>query len=130
MPVRRETLMMPNEVIAKVNNLPVVSQAAIKLVTLLDQPAISNGDIVTVLKYDNVLTAKLLRACNSPFFGFEEATNTQPFGQASFYEGQSLGNMVMEYVFTFPLTSVEQTIVINSGALPVPTGVSVSVNQL
>ena len=70
--VRRETLMMPNEVIAKVNNLPVVSQAAIKLVTLLDQPAISNEDVVTVLKYDNVLTAKLLRACNSPLFGFEE----------------------------------------------------------
>jgi putative nucleotidyltransferase with HDIG domain len=64
--------MTPNEVIAKVKNLPAVSQAAIKLVTLLDQPAVSNEDIVTVLKYDNVLTAKLLRACNSPYFGFEE----------------------------------------------------------
>ena len=64
--------MTPNEVIAKVKNLPAVSQAALKLVTLLDQPAVSNEDVVTVLKYDNVLTAKLLRACNSPYFGFEE----------------------------------------------------------
>ncbi len=64
--------MTPNEVIAKVKNLPAVSQAALKLVTLLDQPAVSNEDVVTVLKYDNVLTAKLLRACNSPYFGFDE----------------------------------------------------------
>ncbi|HEU5397039.1 MAG TPA: HDOD domain-containing protein [Verrucomicrobiae bacterium] len=64
--------MTPNEVIAKVKNLPAVSQAALKLVTLLDQPAVSNDDVVTVLKYDNVMTAKLLRACNSPYFGFEE----------------------------------------------------------
>jgi len=64
--------MTPNEVIAKVKNLPAVSQAALKLVVLLDQPAVSNEDVVMVLKYDNVLTAKLLRACNSPYFGFEE----------------------------------------------------------
>jgi len=64
--------MTPNEVIAKVKNLPAVSQAALKLVTLLDQPAVSNEDVVAALKYDNVLTAKLLRACNSPYFGFEE----------------------------------------------------------
>ena len=64
--------MTPNEIIAKVKNLPAVSQAALKLVTLLEQPAVGNEDVVTVLKHDNVLTAKLLRACNSPYFGFEE----------------------------------------------------------
>jgi len=64
--------MTTNEVIAKVKRLPAVSQAALKLVSLLDQPAVSNEDVVTVLKYDDVLTAKLLRACNSPYFGFEE----------------------------------------------------------
>lgn len=67
-----QTSMTPNEIIAKVKNLPAVSQAALRLVTLLDQPAVSNEDVVMVLKYDNVLTAKLLRACNSPYFGFEE----------------------------------------------------------
>jgi putative nucleotidyltransferase with HDIG domain len=68
--------MTPNEIIAKVKNLTAVSQAALKLVTLLDQPAVSNDDVVMVLKYDNVLTAKLLRACNSPYFGFEEKVSS------------------------------------------------------
>lgn len=60
------------DLISHVKNLPPVSQAALRLVSLLDQPTVSNDDVVQVLKYDNVLTAKLLRACNSPFFGFEE----------------------------------------------------------
>ena len=49
---------------------------SLKLVTLLDQPAVSNEDVVTVLKYDDVLTAKLLRACNSPYFGFDEQVSS------------------------------------------------------
>ncbi len=64
--------MTASELIGKVKNLAPVSHSALKLVALLDQPAISNEDIVQVLKYDNVLTAKLLRACNSPYFGLEE----------------------------------------------------------
>ena len=60
------------ELISQVKNLPPVSQAALRLVGLLDQPDVSNEDVVQVLKYDNVLTAKLLRACNSPYFGLEE----------------------------------------------------------
>jgi putative nucleotidyltransferase with HDIG domain len=61
-----------HELVATVKNLPPVSQAALRLVGLLDQPTVSNDDVVSVLKYDNVLTAKLLRACNSPYFGLEE----------------------------------------------------------
>lgn len=68
--------MTANELINKVKNLPPVSHAALKLVTLLEQPAISNDEIVQVLKYDNVLTAKLLRACNSPYFGLEEPVSS------------------------------------------------------
>jgi len=60
------------EILNKVKNLPPVSQAALKLVNLLEQAAISNDEIVHVIKCDNVLTAKLLRACNSPYFGLDE----------------------------------------------------------
>jgi putative nucleotidyltransferase with HDIG domain len=60
------------EIIAKVKNLPPISQAALKLVNLLEQSSIANEDIVQVIKCDNVLTAKLLRACNSPYFGLDE----------------------------------------------------------
>jgi putative nucleotidyltransferase with HDIG domain len=64
--------MTAQEIIKKVKNLPPVSQAALKLVSLLEQSAVSNDQIVQVIKCDNVLTAKLLRACNSPYFGLEE----------------------------------------------------------
>jgi putative nucleotidyltransferase with HDIG domain len=64
--------MTAQEIINKVKNLPPISQAALKLVSLLEQAAISNDEIVQVIRYDNVLTAKLLRACNSPYFGLED----------------------------------------------------------
>jgi putative nucleotidyltransferase with HDIG domain len=60
------------EIINKVKNLPPISQAALRLVNLLEQASISNDEIVQVIKCDNVLTAKLLRACNSPYFGLDE----------------------------------------------------------
>jgi putative nucleotidyltransferase with HDIG domain len=68
--------MTAHEIVAKVKNLPPISQAALHLVNLLEQPAVSNDDVVQVLKCDNVLTAKLLRACNSPYFGLEEPVSS------------------------------------------------------
>jgi putative nucleotidyltransferase with HDIG domain len=77
------------ELVAKVKNLPPVSHAALRLVSLLEQPAVGNDDVVQALKCDNVLTAKLLRACNSPYFGLSEpvasvdqAVLTLAFGSA------------------------------------------------
>jgi putative nucleotidyltransferase with HDIG domain len=68
--------MNAKELVAQVKNLPPVSHAALKLVGLLDQAAVSNEDVVQVLKFDNVLTAKLLRACNSPYYGFDEPVSS------------------------------------------------------
>ena len=68
--------MTPTEIISKVKHLPPVSQAALKLVSLLEQDEISNEDVEKVIKCDNVLTAKLLRACNSPYFGLAEPVST------------------------------------------------------
>jgi len=65
-------MMTAQELVTKVKNLPPVPHAALKLVSLLDQPAVSNTEVVQALRCDNVLTAKLLRACNSPFFGLAE----------------------------------------------------------
>ena len=68
--------MTAQEIINKVKNLPPISQAALKLVNLLEQAAISNDEIVQVIKCDNVLTAKLLRACNSPYFGLDDPVSS------------------------------------------------------
>ncbi|MGA4643814.1 HDOD domain-containing protein [Limisphaera sp. 4302-co] len=90
--------MNAQEIVGKVRNLPPVSQAALRLVTLLDQPAISNEEIVEVLKCDNVLTAKLLRACNSPFFGLEEPVAS--VDQAVFLLGhQQILHIVLSLAF-------------------------------
>jgi putative nucleotidyltransferase with HDIG domain len=60
--------------LAKVRDLPPASTAGLKLLGLLNQPEIGNDDVVRVVKQDAVLTAKLLRACNSPALGLKEPT--------------------------------------------------------
>lgn len=60
------------QLVDRVKNLPPVSQAALKLVNLLDEEEADNDEIVNAIKCDNILTAKLLRACNSPYFGLNE----------------------------------------------------------
>ncbi|HEY0120665.1 MAG TPA: DUF2612 domain-containing protein [Rhizobium sp.] len=61
------------------------------------------------------------------YFGFQESQNAFGFGQSTFYNGQVIQTMVMEYVFTFPLSAVELAIVQQSGVLPKSTGVAASV---
>ena len=99
--------MTPNDVIAKVKRLPAVPSTALKLASLLDQPAISNDEVVTVLKYDNVLTAKLLRACNSPLYGFEEEVSC--IEQAVLILGhQQILKMVLSIAFGGAMSSILQ----------------------
>lgn len=61
------------------------------------------------------------------YFGFAEATNAQPFGQAPFYNGQPIQSMAYSYVFGFQLSPVDRAIVAQSGVLPRPVGVAASV---
>lgn len=68
--------MTANELVSKAKDLRIASQAALQLVSLLDRPDASNEDVVRILKFDNVLTAKLLRVCNSSAFGFSEAVSS------------------------------------------------------
>lgn len=104
------------ELVAKVKNLPPISQAALQLVNLLDEPAVSNEDVVQVLKYDNVLTAKLLRACNSPYFGLEEPVSS--VDQAVLILGH---HQILHIVLTLAF----------GGAMAVPlTGYAVESNEL
>lgn len=62
--------------VQKVKNLPPVSHAALKLISLLDKPSVDNDDIVQVLKFDTVLTARLLKACNAPSFALGEPVSS------------------------------------------------------
>lgn len=68
--------MTAHQLVAKARHLPQVSHAALKLIDLVGRPQTTNQEIVEQLKFDGVLTAKLLRACNSPVFGLEETVTS------------------------------------------------------
>jgi len=57
--------MTADELIAQAKELPVVSETARKLTIQLNQPDLHRDELVKTLRCDNVLTAKLLRVCNS-----------------------------------------------------------------
>jgi putative nucleotidyltransferase with HDIG domain len=94
--------------VQKVNDLPPVSHAALKLIGLLDKPAVDNDEIVQVLKYDSVLTAKLLRACNAPSLGLQESVSS--VDQAVFLLGhKQILHVVMTLAFGSIMTSTPLT---------------------
>lgn len=64
--------MTAEEIIGRVKELPVVSQTARKLTSQLNQPEVHRDSLVETLRCDNVLTAKLLRTCNSAASGLTE----------------------------------------------------------
>jgi putative nucleotidyltransferase with HDIG domain len=64
------------ELVAKVKFLPPASPAAMRLINLLNHGGVDNDLIVEGLRSDIVLTAKLLRVCNSSVFSFEESISS------------------------------------------------------
>ncbi len=95
--------MTAQELVPKVQRLAPASQTVIKLIGLLNKPAHNNEEIVQVLKYDNVLTAKLLRACNSPFYGFSEAVSS--LEQAVLIIGyEEIQRLVFAFAFSDTMT--------------------------
>jgi putative nucleotidyltransferase with HDIG domain len=90
--------------IQNVKNLPPVSQAALKLISLLDQSSTDNDDVVQVLKYDTVMTAKLLKACNAPAFGLSEPVSS--VDEAVFILGHE---QILHTVITLAFGSVMTT---------------------
>lgn len=64
--------MTAEEIIARVKEPPMVTEVALKLPGLLSQPFLHSDDVVKILRCDSVLTAKLLRVCNSASAGMRE----------------------------------------------------------
>jgi putative nucleotidyltransferase with HDIG domain len=66
------SFMTAEEIIAQVKDLPMVSETARKLAVQLNEPESYQDDIIETLRCDNILTAKLLRVCNSAASGVSE----------------------------------------------------------
>jgi putative nucleotidyltransferase with HDIG domain len=96
--------MTTRELIAKSCDLPPVSPAAIQLMNLLGQQEIGNDEVVRVLKCDSVMTAKLLRLCNSP--GARPAEPVTSVDQAVLLLGyQQLLHMVLSLALGKTMTA-------------------------
>lgn len=108
--------MTAHQMLAKVRDLPPVSSAALQLVSLLDRTDAANEDIVRVLRQDAVLTAKLLRLCNSSAMALKEKVTS--VDQAVFLLGHAqIFQMVMALAFRGPLTVVLRSHAAESNAL-------------
>jgi putative nucleotidyltransferase with HDIG domain len=57
--------MTAKEIISQVKDLPTVPETARKVTRLLSNPDSPRDDLVKMIRQDNVMTAKLLRVCNS-----------------------------------------------------------------
>lgn len=57
------------EIVAQVKALPALPDTALKLMKAVGDPRSSVDDIVEAVRYDQVVTADVLRLCNSAYFG-------------------------------------------------------------
>ena len=80
--------MTPEELIDRVVDLPTVSPAAVKLMSLLNKPDVQTKDVVDIVRYDTILSLKLLRVCNSALLSRGEpiASLEQAVQRLGYYE--------------------------------------------
>ena len=66
------------KLLEKLNDIPTLPIVATRVTELINNPNSSSGDIAEVLKKDQVLTAKVLKLINSPYYGIPgEVTDVQ-----------------------------------------------------
>jgi putative nucleotidyltransferase with HDIG domain len=74
---------MENEILKeKVQNiiqLPALPAIAVEVASLIDNPDTSVSRLTQVISADQVLTAKVLKIANSPFYGFQKKISTLDF---------------------------------------------------
>jgi putative nucleotidyltransferase with HDIG domain len=61
-----------NDILSQSDSLPSIPGAAVKLLSLLDNPESSVNEIEEILKYDPGLTANVLKLSNSAYFGLPQ----------------------------------------------------------
>ena len=67
---------MENSILAKIKNLPPLPKSVIEVQKITSDPNSSIKDLVKVIKDDPMITANLLKAANSPLYGFTRQIKT------------------------------------------------------
>lgn len=57
------------DIISRVGTLPPLPDTAVKLMEVINDPSSSVDEIVEVIRYDQAVTADVLKLCNSAYFG-------------------------------------------------------------
>ena len=65
-----------DDVIARVGTLPPLPDTIYRLVNVVSDPASTLAQIVETIRYDQVLTAEVLRLCNSAYFGLARSVES------------------------------------------------------
>ncbi|MBN1344759.1 MAG: HDOD domain-containing protein [Phycisphaerae bacterium] len=64
------------DIVAKVDTLPPLPDTTLRLLTVLRDTTSTINDIVSVIKYDEVLTSEVLKLCNSAYLGLNRKINS------------------------------------------------------
>lgn len=66
---------MTDEILSKIKQLPPLPESAMKIETVYQNPDSTFNDMVEILEKDPLLTADILKAANSPLYGFSREIN-------------------------------------------------------
>lgn len=66
---------MTEEMLSKIKQLPPLPESAMQIETIYQNPESSFNDMVKILEKDPLLTADILKAANSPLYGFSREIN-------------------------------------------------------
>jgi putative nucleotidyltransferase with HDIG domain len=61
--------MISDKILRSINNLPAFPATVHRVSEVISDPDFSVDDLVNTIKYDQSITANILRMCNSPYFG-------------------------------------------------------------
>ncbi|MEA1917984.1 MAG: HDOD domain-containing protein [Campylobacterota bacterium] len=67
---------MKDKILEKIKQLPPLPESAIQIESIYQDPDSSFNDMVKVLEKDPLLTADILKAANSPLYGFSREINS------------------------------------------------------
>lgn len=67
---------MNASLLSKIKTLPPLPETVVKIQQLCSNPESSVGDLIKIVETDPMITANLLKAANSPFYGFSREIQT------------------------------------------------------
>lgn len=88
---------MTEEILKKIKQLPPLPESAMRIEAVYQDPDSSFNDMVKILEKDPLLTADILKAANSPLYGFSREINAI---------GQAVGLFGMGTIRGFALASI------------------------